>query len=99
VYITTFVHSNFRLSFCTLTLLGGPQVQRELHLPLSEDEFTTAGPRPVLHPERNEFIYGLGESRGHLVKNGKRFTMEGRDALSYDWDEGSLPSLNTGHRI
>lgn len=64
-------------------------VERENHLPVSEDEFTTVGPQPFLHDERNEFVYGLGESRGTMEKSGKKFTMEGRDALSYDWENGS----------
>ncbi|KAF7376546.1 Glycosyl hydrolases family 31-domain-containing protein [Mycena sanguinolenta] len=61
-------------------------VKRELYLPTSEDEFTST--EPYVHPERNEFIYGLGESRGSLLKNGKKFTLEGRDSLSYDWETG-----------
>ncbi|KAJ7267606.1 glycosyl hydrolases family 31-domain-containing protein [Mycena haematopus] len=61
-------------------------VKRELYLPTSEDEFTST--EPYVHPERNEFVYGLGESRGSLVKNGKKFTLEGRDSLSYDWETG-----------
>lgn len=61
-------------------------VERESHLPLSENEHTS-GPHFV-HPDRSEFVYGLGESRGSLEKSGKRFTMEGRDALSYDWEHG-----------
>lgn len=37
-------------------------------------------------------MYGLGESRGTIEKSGKKFTMEGRDALSYDYENGeSLP--------
>lgn len=63
-------------------------MERENYLPVSEDEFTSPGPAPFVHPERNEFIYGLGESRGSLEKSGKKFTMEGRDALSYDWENG-----------
>lgn len=55
---------------------------------MSEDEHSADGPRPFLHEERNEYIYGLGESRGTLEKTGKKFTMEGRDALSYDWENG-----------
>ncbi|ORY92423.1 glycosyl hydrolases family 31-domain-containing protein [Leucosporidium creatinivorum] len=63
-------------------------VERENYLPVSEDELTTPGPAPFVHPERNEFVYGLGESRGTLEKSGKKFTMEGRDGLSYDWENG-----------
>ncbi|KAF8199901.1 glycosyl hydrolases family 31-domain-containing protein [Mycena galopus ATCC 62051] len=61
-------------------------VERELYLPTSEDEFTST--EPYVHQDRNEFVYGLGESRGSLVKNGKKFTLQGRDALSYDWENG-----------
>ncbi|KAJ6594391.1 glycosyl hydrolases family 31-domain-containing protein [Mycena capillaripes] len=60
-------------------------VERENYLPTSEDEFTS---ELYVHPERNEFVYGLGESRGSLMKAGKKFTMEGRDALSYNWEQG-----------
>ncbi|KAJ6625766.1 glycosyl hydrolases family 31-domain-containing protein [Mycena sp. CBHHK59/15] len=68
-------------------------VERENYLPTSEDEFTS--PTPYVHENRNEFVYGLGESRGSLMKAGKVFTMEGRDALSYDWEHGDpLYKLN-----
>ncbi|KAM0786221.1 hypothetical protein ACM66B_007024 [Microbotryomycetes sp. NB124-2] len=62
-------------------------VERENYLPVDENEFTPSD-TPFVHPERNEFVYGLGESRGSLEKTGKRFTMEGRDALSYDFENG-----------
>lgn len=45
------------------------------------------------HEGRNEFVYGLGESRGSIEKSGKVFTMEGRDALSYDWENGQFELL------
>lgn len=57
-------------------------------MPTSEDEFTST--EPYVHTERNEFVYGLGESRGSLMKAGKKFIMEGRDALSYDWEHGNF---------
>ncbi|KAI5478030.1 hypothetical protein MNV49_005493 [Pseudohyphozyma bogoriensis] len=64
-------------------------VERELFLPVSEDEDTvTAYGQPFLHDKKNEFVYGFGESRGSLEKSGKKFTMGGRDALAYDWEEG-----------
>lgn len=63
------------------------KVERENYLPVDEDEFTTVG-EPFLHDERNEYVYGLGESRGTIEKSGKVFTMEGRDALSYCWENG-----------
>ncbi|KAJ7495980.1 glycosyl hydrolases family 31-domain-containing protein [Mycena galericulata] len=73
-------------------------VERENYLPTSEDEFTST--EPYLHAERNEFVYGLGESRGSLMKAGKKFTMEGRDALSYDWENGDpLYKLNPFYTV
>ncbi|KAJ7121284.1 glycosyl hydrolases family 31-domain-containing protein [Mycena crocata] len=73
-------------------------VERENYLPTSEDEFTST--EPYLHDERNEFVYGLGESRGSLMKAGKKFTMEGRDALSYDWEHGDpLYKLNPFYTV
>jgi alpha-glucosidase len=71
-------------------------VTRELYLPKSEDEGSAYVKKPgeSLY-DREEFIYGLGESRGPLLKGGKKFTMEGRDALAYDWEEGdTLYKLN-----
>lgn len=58
-------------------------------MPVHEDEFSPFE-LPFVHPERNEFVYGLGESRGSMEKSGKKYTMEGRDALSYDWENGQL---------
>ncbi|KAJ7485732.1 glycosyl hydrolases family 31-domain-containing protein [Mycena latifolia] len=73
-------------------------VEREIYLPTSEDEFTTT--EPYLHPERNEYVYGLGESRGSLMKAGKKFIMEGRDAVSYDWEHGDpLYKLNPFYTV
>ncbi|KAJ6494934.1 glycosyl hydrolases family 31-domain-containing protein [Mycena vulgaris] len=73
-------------------------VERENHLPTSEDEFTSTG--SYVHVERNEFVYGLGESRGSLMKGGKKFTMQGRDALSYDWENGDpLYKLNPFYTV
>ncbi|KAF7321974.1 Glycosyl hydrolases family 31-domain-containing protein [Mycena kentingensis (nom. inval.)] len=53
-----------------------------------------------LYLPRNEFVYGLGESRGGIMKAGKKFTMEGRDALSYDWEHGDpLYKLNPFYTV
>ncbi|KAJ6489585.1 glycosyl hydrolases family 31-domain-containing protein [Mycena vitilis] len=72
-------------------------VEREKNVPTSEDEFTTES---YVHPERNEFVYGLGESRGSLMKAGKKFILEGRDALSYDWEHGDpLYKLNPFYTV
>ncbi|KAJ7761077.1 glycosyl hydrolases family 31-domain-containing protein [Mycena metata] len=73
-------------------------VERENYVPTSEDEFTST--EPYLHPERNEFVYGLGESRGSLMKAGKKFIIEGRDAMSYDWENGDpLYKLNPFYTV
>ncbi|KAJ7782318.1 glycosyl hydrolases family 31-domain-containing protein [Mycena maculata] len=73
-------------------------VERENYLPTSEDEFTST--EPYVHEDRNEFVYGLGESRGSLMKAGKKFVMEGRDALSYDWENGDpLYKLNPFYTV
>ncbi|KAJ7091907.1 glycosyl hydrolases family 31-domain-containing protein [Mycena belliarum] len=73
-------------------------VERENYLPTSEDEFTST--EPYVHSNRNEFVYGLGESRGRLMKGGKKFIMEGRDALSYDWEHGDpLYKLNPFYTV
>lgn len=67
-------------------------IEREWYTPVNEDEASSYRKTPKemidLPLERNEFIYGLGESRGPLIKNGKRFRMEARDALGFDWEEG-----------
>ncbi|KAI5476387.1 hypothetical protein MNV49_007765, partial [Pseudohyphozyma bogoriensis] len=64
-------------------------VEVENWLPVDEDEYTALKDGEVwTHPERNEFTYGFGESRGTMEKSGKRFTMEGRDGLNYSWTEG-----------
>ena len=70
-----------------LLILMLSQTERENHLPVSEDEFSTPG---FLRDDRNEFIYGLGETNGPLEKSqGRKFTLEGRDALSYGWEHGA----------
>ncbi|KAM0749932.1 hypothetical protein T439DRAFT_381478 [Meredithblackwellia eburnea MCA 4105] len=63
--------------------------ERENYLPVSEDEYTKEGSEPFLNDRRNEFVYGLGETSGGLEKSGRCYTMEGRDALSYDWEKGN----------
>jgi alpha-glucosidase (family GH31 glycosyl hydrolase) len=67
-----------------LTYLNS-QTERESPLPSSEVE---GSPGRCKHQFRNEFIYGLGESVGSIVKNDRRFTMEARDAMGYDMDFG-----------
>ncbi|TDL29099.1 hypothetical protein BD410DRAFT_3704 [Rickenella mellea] len=79
-------------------------VEAENQLPVSEAEDGFAallpGTLPLIHDERNEFVYGLGESRGSLLKTGKKFTMQGRDALAYDWEHGDpLYKLNPFYTV
>ncbi|CAK5265429.1 unnamed protein product [Mycena citricolor] len=59
-------------------------VEKESPIPVTEDQYTCDG--PFVHPDVNEYVYGLGESRGPMNKVGKKFVMEGRDSLSYDWE-------------
>ncbi|SGY50174.1 BQ5605_C001g00861 [Microbotryum silenes-dioicae] len=59
--------------------------ERENYLPVSEHEDGIS--RDVNSPLRNEFIYGLGESRG-FEKTGRKYTFEGRDALAYTPQNG-----------
>ncbi|PWN52271.1 hypothetical protein IE53DRAFT_312426, partial [Violaceomyces palustris] len=37
--------------------------------------------------EDREFVYGLGEVKGGMMKVGKRYTLEARDSLGYDPEE------------
>ncbi|PRP78004.1 polyamine transporter 3, partial [Planoprotostelium fungivorum] len=38
-------------------------------------------------PSQVEFVYGLGETKGGLMKGGKRYTIDSRDSLGYDPEE------------
>lgn len=76
-------------------------MERESFLPVSEDEDTpTPYGQPFLHDDKNEFVYGFGESRGSIEKSGRTFQMGGRDALAYDGEHGERHSriLSVGHR-
>lgn len=53
-----------------------------------------ANEEPFVNDRRNEFVYGLGESRGGILRNGRRFTLEARDGAGYDWESGA--SLEKG---
>ena len=80
-------HPNLHLTSCFR-----PQTERESPLPKGELEGT---PGRDKHQFRNEFVYGLGESTGSVVKNDRKFTMEARDAMGYDMDLG-MNSLEFG---
>ncbi|QRV92527.1 glycoside hydrolase family 31 protein [Ceratobasidium sp. AG-Ba] len=68
-------------------------VEREDWLPVSEHEPSPAMPlgphdKPFVHDRRNEFVYGLGEVRGGVLRNNRRFTLEARDGAGYDLENG-----------
>ncbi|KAG9088763.1 hypothetical protein FRC06_001859, partial [Ceratobasidium sp. 370] len=68
-------------------------VEREDWLPVSEHEPAPAmplGPKdePFVHERRNEFVYGLGEARGGILRNNRKFTLEARDGAGYDLETG-----------
>ncbi|KAG9074672.1 hypothetical protein FS749_013746, partial [Ceratobasidium sp. UAMH 11750] len=48
------------------------------------------GPKdePFVHERRNEFVYGLGEVRGGILRNNHKFTLEARDGAGYDLETG-----------
>ncbi|KZT44248.1 hypothetical protein SISSUDRAFT_1057221 [Sistotremastrum suecicum HHB10207 ss-3] len=60
-------------------------VERESILPLEEDEGSEGIDKLRL---RSEFVFGLGETSGSIVKNGRRFTMEAKDSLCYGMESG-----------
>lgn len=63
------------------------KVERESILPLEEDEGSEGIDKLRL---RSEFVFGLGETSGSIVKNGRRFTMEAKDSLCYGMESGAL---------
>lgn len=63
-----------------------PQITREPYMPHSEYQPSANANHPA-HPGQTEFVYGLGETKGPLMKTGKRYIIEGRDSLGYDSEE------------
>ncbi|CAE6538194.1 unnamed protein product [Rhizoctonia solani] len=67
-------------------------VEREEWLPVSEHEKPASplGPNdePFVNDRRNEFVYGLGEISGGILRTARRFTLEARDGAGYDWENG-----------
>ncbi|CEH11850.1 alpha-glucosidase [Ceraceosorus bombacis] len=61
-------------------------VCRESYMPPCE-EAQSANTNHPAHPAQNEFIYGLGETKGPMMKAGKRYIIEGRDSLAADPEE------------
>lgn len=69
------------------------QVEREDWLPVSEHEPSPASPLgsnddPFVNDRRNEFVYGLGEASGGILRTARKFTLEARDGAGYDWENG-----------
>lgn len=60
------------------------QVCREQsYVPLSEHA-RPANENNIFNEDRYEFIYGLGESKGPMMKDGKRYLVDARDSLAAD---------------
>lgn len=83
-------------SFDALTGALTHYVERETYKPIIEEEDSPYVKTPrdmqkiLSYKSRSEFIYGVGESKGPIVKGGKKFTMEARDAMGYDVDEADI---------
>ncbi|KAH7338167.1 glycosyl hydrolases family 31-domain-containing protein [Rhizoctonia solani] len=70
-----------------------PEVEREDWFPVSEHEPSPASPlgpndEPFVSDRRNEFVYGLGESSGGILRTARKFTLEARDGAGYDMENG-----------
>ncbi|KDN45363.1 hypothetical protein RSAG8_04950, partial [Rhizoctonia solani AG-8 WAC10335] len=68
-------------------------VEREEWFPVSEHEPSPASPlgpndEPFVNDRRNEFVYGLGEASGGILRTARKFTLEARDGAGYDWENG-----------
>ncbi|KAF8685452.1 glycosyl hydrolase 31 family [Rhizoctonia solani] len=68
-------------------------VEREEWLPVSEHEPSPACPlgqddEPFVNDRRNEYVYGLGEASGGILRTARKFTLEARDGAGYDWENG-----------
>ena len=56
---------------------------RMMHL-TQRDAYVTSVENGHHTPNRTEFVYGLGETKGGLMKAGYRYTIDSRDSLGYD---------------
>jgi alpha-glucosidase len=85
------VSSPYKLSWRRIRLRSAhhAKVERELHFPTSEDDFTPSPKFPV-SAGRYEFIYGLGETGGTMLKEPRKYTMSANDSLAYDWQHGAF---------
>jgi alpha-glucosidase len=62
-------------------------MDRQGYMPRSEMERSANDNHLAPHPLREEFVYGLGETKGPMMKTGKRYVVDARDSLSYDVEE------------
>ncbi|KAG8689890.1 hypothetical protein FRC11_015020 [Ceratobasidium sp. 423] len=68
-------------------------VEREEWFPVSEHEPSPSSPlgpndEPFVNDRRNEFVYGLGEAGGGVLRTARKFTLEARDGAGYDLENG-----------
>ena len=62
-------------------------VQREGYVPLDEHHRSANENHLPPHDNTTEFLYGLGETKGPMLKTGKRYVLDARDSLAYDVEE------------
>ncbi|KDN51434.1 glycoside hydrolase family 31 protein [Tilletiaria anomala UBC 951] len=62
-------------------------VEREGYKPLSEHHRSANDNHLQPHDDTTEFLYGLGETKGPMLKTGKRYILDARDSLAYDVEE------------
>ncbi len=81
--------SDFKTSYqyCRRTGRMFHLTEREAYMPLSEHHRSANDNHLPPHPQTSEFIYGLGETKGPMLKTGKRFIIDARDSLGYDVEE------------
>lgn len=58
--------------------------RQQSYVPLSEHDRSANENNLVPDEKRFEFIYGLGESKGSILKDGKRYFIDARDSLAAD---------------
>ncbi|CUA71205.1 alpha-glucosidase [Rhizoctonia solani] len=86
-------NSGIQWESSALSPSNGLVVEREDWFPVSEHEPSPAAPlgpndEPFTSERRNEFVYGLGEAVGGVLRTGSKFTLEARDGAGYDWEKG-----------
>ncbi|KAJ1304276.1 hypothetical protein OPQ81_005436 [Rhizoctonia solani] len=86
-------NSGIQWESSALSASYGLEVEREDWFPVSEHEPSPASPlgendEPFVSDRRNEFVYGLGEASGGILRTGRKFTLEARDSAGYNPDNG-----------